>query len=225
MDHNKMENSFFFPPMFLFYFIRLTNHFNWRIFTLQYCDSFCHTSTWISHGYICVSPSWTPLPRLSPPHSFGLSQSTGFGCPASCMNLHWSSILHMVIYIFRCYSLKSSHPRLLPQSPKVCSSHLCLFCFLIYRIIFTLFLNSIYMYVNILYWCLSFSYFTLYNRLPNWRILKEMGVPDHLTCLLRNLYAGQEAIVKIGHGTMDCFKIRKGVHQGYILPPAYLTSM
>ena len=56
-------------------------------------------------------------------------------------------------------------------------------------------------------------------------ILKEMGVPDHLTCLLRNLYAGQEAIVKIGHGTMDCFKIRKGVHQGYILPPAYLTSM
>ena len=136
---------FFFPPMFLFYFIRLTNHFNWRIFTLQYCDSFCHTSTWISHGYICVSPSWTPLPRLSPPHSFGLSQSTGFGCPASCMNLHWSSILHMVIYIFRCYSLKSSHPHLLPQNPKVCPLHLCLFCWLAYRVIVTVFLNSIYM--------------------------------------------------------------------------------
>ena len=46
-----------------------------------------------------------------------------------------------------------------------------------------------------------------------------MGKPDHLTCLLRNLYAGQEATVGIGHGTMNCFKIQKGVHQGYILSP------
>ena len=44
-----------------------------------------------------------------------------------------------------------------------------------------------------------------------------MGIPDHLTCLLRNLYAGQEAIVRTGHGTIDWFQIRKGVHQGYIL--------
>ena len=52
----------------------------------------------------------------------------------------------------------------------------------------------------------------------NWKILKEMGIPDHLTCLLRNLYAGQEATVRIGHGT-DWFQIRKGVHQGFILSP------
>ena len=50
-------------------------------------------------------------------------------------------------------------------------------------------------------------------------ILKEMGIPDHLTCLLRNLYAGQEATVRIGHGTIDWFQIRKGVHQGCILSP------
>ena len=45
----------------------------------------------------------------------------------------------------------------------------------------------------------------------NWKIVKEMGIPDHLTCLLRNLYAGQEAIVRTGHGTTDWFKIGKGV--------------
>ena len=50
-----------------------------------------------------------------------------------------------------------------------------------------------------------------------WKILKEMGIPDHLTCLLRNLYAGQEATVRTGHGTTDLFQIGKGVHQSYIL--------
>ena len=52
-----------------------------------------------------------------------------------------------------------------------------------------------------------------------WKILKEMGIPDHLTCLLRNLYAGQEATVRTGHGTTDWFQIGKGVHEGYILSP------
>ena len=52
-----------------------------------------------------------------------------------------------------------------------------------------------------------------------WKILKEMGIPDHLTCLLRNLYAGQEAIGRTRHETMDWFKIRKGVRQGCILSP------
>ena len=56
---------------------------------------------------------------------------------------------------------------------------------------------------------------------PNklWKILKEMGIPDHLTCLLRNLYAGQKAAVRTGHGTTDWFQIGKGVCQGYILSP------
>ena len=56
-----------------------------------------------------------------------------------------------------------------------------------------------------------------HNRL--WKILQEMGIPDHMTCLLRNLYAGQEATVRTGHGTTDCLKIRKGVRQGCILSP------
>ena len=50
-----------------------------------------------------------------------------------------------------------------------------------------------------------------------WKILHEMGIPDHLTCLLRNLYAGQEATVRTGHGTTDWFQIGKGVHQGSML--------
>ena len=56
-----------------------------------------------------------------------------------------------------------------------------------------------------------------------WIILKEKGIPDHLTCLLRNLYAGQEATVRTGHGTMDCLKIGKGVRQGCILSPCLLN--
>ena len=56
-----------------------------------------------------------------------------------------------------------------------------------------------------------------HNKL--WEILKEMGIPDHLPCVLRNLYAGQEVTVRTGHGTMDWFKVGKGVHQGCILSP------
>ena len=52
-----------------------------------------------------------------------------------------------------------------------------------------------------------------------WKVLKEMGIPDCLTCLLRNLYAGQEATVRTGHGTTDWLQIGKGVHQDCILPP------
>ena len=62
-----------------------------------------------------------------------------------------------------------------------------------------------------------------HNKL--WKILKEMGIPDHLTCLLRNLYAGQEATVRTGRGPTDWFQIGKVVHQGCILSPAYLTNI
>ena len=58
-----------------------------------------------------------------------------------------------------------------------------------------------------------------YAKAFDWKILKEMGLPDHLICLLRNLYAGQEATVRTGHGTTDWFQIGKGVHQGCILSP------
>ena len=59
----------------------------------------------------------------------------------------------------------------------------------------------------------------------NWKILQQTGIPDHLICLVRNLYAGQEATVRTGHGRRDWFQIGKGVGQGCILSPAYLTYM
>ena len=62
-----------------------------------------------------------------------------------------------------------------------------------------------------------------HNKL--WKILKEMGIPDHLTCLLRNLYAGQEATVITVQGTTDWFQIGKGVRQAVYCHPAYLTFM
>ena len=58
-----------------------------------------------------------------------------------------------------------------------------------------------------------------------WKILQQMGIPDHLTCLLRNLYGGQEATVRTAHGTTDWFQIEKGVCQGCMLSPCYLTYM
>ena len=61
--------------------------------------------------------------------------------------------------------------------------------------------------------------FDCVNHNKLWKIVKEMGIPDHLTCLLRNLYAGQEARVRTGHGTTDWFQIGKGVRQGCILSP------
>ena len=62
-----------------------------------------------------------------------------------------------------------------------------------------------------------------HNKL--WKIVKEMGIPNHLTCLSRNLYAGQEAIVRIGHGTTDWFQIGKGYLKAVYCHPAYLTCM
>ena len=62
-----------------------------------------------------------------------------------------------------------------------------------------------------------------HNKL--WKILKEMGIPDHLTCLLRNLYADQGATVRTGHGTTDCFQIGKGVHQDCILSPCLFNRV
>ena len=112
--------------------------FNWRLITLQYCGGFLYALTWISHGCTCV------------PHPEPLSPQ---GCPSApalsalfhASNLDWWSISHIVIHMFQCYSLKSSRPHLLPQNPKVCSLYLCLFCCLAYRVIITIFLNSIYM--------------------------------------------------------------------------------
>ena len=130
----------FFPLHFLCFQLI---YFNWRIITLQYCDGFCHTSIWTGTS-IHVFPSFYPPPPPSSPHLSRLSHSTGFTL-LHALNLPWSSISRMAMYMFQCYSLISFHPRLLPLSPKVCSLHLCLLCCPACRIVGTIFLNSIYM--------------------------------------------------------------------------------
>ena len=72
---------------------------------------------------------------------------------------------------------------------------------------------------NIYYCFIDYAKAFDYGSHKLWKILTEMGIPDHLTCLLRNLYAGQEATVRTGHGTTDWFQIGKGKHQGCILSP------
>ena len=87
-----------------------------------------------------MCPPHTETPSHLPPHSIpvGCPRAPALGALLHALNLHWSSILHMVIYMFQFYSLKSSHPRLLPLSPKVCSLCLCLLCCPAWRTIGTM---------------------------------------------------------------------------------------
>ena len=126
-----------------FFFILF--YFYCSLITLQYYSGFCHTLTWISHGCTCV-PHPEPCSHL-PPHPKPLSHpiAPALSTLSHASNLVQWSASHMIIYTFQLYSLKSSHPCLLPQSPKDCSVHLCLFCYLTYRVIVVIFLNSIYM--------------------------------------------------------------------------------
>ena len=124
-----------------FFFLIFT--FTLFYFTMLYW--FCHTFIWISHG--CT---WVPNPEPPshiPPHTISLGHPSA---PAPsilyhALNLDWCFVSYMILYMFQCHSPKSSHPLPLPQSPKVHSIHLCLFCCLAYRVIITIFLNSIYM--------------------------------------------------------------------------------
>ena len=114
--------------------------------------------------YTC-SPSWTPLPSPSPYQPLGHPSAPAPSIQYHASNLDWWFISYMILYMFQCHSPKSSHPLPLPQSPKDCSIHLCLFYCLAYRVIVTIFLNSIYMrwYTALVFFLLA--YFTLYNRL------------------------------------------------------------
>ena len=94
--------------------------------------------------YMC-SPSWTLLPPPSPYHPSGSSQCTSPKHPVCALNLDWHLVSYMIFYMLQCHSPKSPHPLPLPQSPKDCSIHQCLFCCLVHRVIVTIFLNSIYM--------------------------------------------------------------------------------
>ena len=129
---------------FLISFLKFI-YFNWRLITLQWCSGFCHTLTWISHGCTCV-PHPEPPSHL-PPRTIPLGHPSA---PAPSIlyhasNLDWRFVSYMILYIFQWCSPKSSHPCPLQQSPKDGFIHLCLFCYLTYRVIITIFLNSIYM--------------------------------------------------------------------------------
>ena len=130
---------FFFKVFFKFKFI----YFNWRLITLQYCVGFAihqHESATGVYVFPILNPPPTSLPVPSlwviPVHQ----------PQASCI-LHrtWTGDSFLILYMFQCHSPKSSHPRPHPQSLKYCSIYLCLFCCLAYRVVVTIFLNSIYM--------------------------------------------------------------------------------
>ena len=112
--------------------------------------------------YTC-SASWIPLPAPSPYHPSGSSQCTSPKHPVS--KLDWWFISYMILCMFPCHSPKSSHPLPLPQSPKDCSTHLCLFCCLAYRVIITIFpyhTNIFKTYSIIIICFIFFSFLTWY---------------------------------------------------------------
>ena len=124
----------YFTIFFKFKFI----YFNWRLIILQYCicsATHQHESAMGIHVFLILNPSPTTLPVPS--------QCTSPKDPV--LNLDWWFVSYMILYMFPCHSPKSSYPLSLPQSPKDCSIHRCLFCCLKYRVIVTIFLNSIYM--------------------------------------------------------------------------------
>ena len=125
------------------YFFSFLVYFNWRLITLQYCSGFCHALTSISHG-VHVFPILNPL-LFPSPFPQGHPSEPALSALSHASNLNWQSVSHKVIYMCQCYFLKSSHPHLFPQSPEVCSLHLCFFFCLAYRVLVTIFLNSIYM--------------------------------------------------------------------------------
>ena len=138
------------------------------IFTLFYFTIlywFWHTLTWIHHGCTWAPKHETPshLPSHIIPPDNPRAPAPSILHPAS--NIDWRFVSYMIVYMFQCHSPKSSHPLPLPQSPKVHTTHLCLFCCLAYRVIITIFLNSIYMcyYTVLVFFFLA--YFTLYSQL------------------------------------------------------------
>ena len=144
---------------------------------------FCHTLTWISHECTGVAHPENPSHLLTFPIPQGHPSTPAPSVLSHTSNLDWQSISHMVIYMFQCYSLKSSHSHLLPQSPKVCSLHLCLFCGLAYRIVITIFLTSIY--IRVFIYCIGVNQKEKHHSsILAWRIpwtedpggLKSMGL-------------------------------------------------
>ena len=102
-------------------------------------------SSWLSQDTHVSTYPKLPFHLRHHPVRFSCPRAMALNALHHALNLHWSSILHMAIYMLQYYSLETSHPYLLPHTPKVHSLHLCFFCCLAYRIIVIVFLNSIYM--------------------------------------------------------------------------------
>ena len=127
----ELESNFFF--------------FNFILFNFTILYWFCHISKRICHRYTCVPH---PEPSSLPPLHTNLLGHTSAPAPSiqyRASNLDWQLVSYMILYMFQCHSPKSSYPLPLPQSPKDCSILQCLFCCLVYTVIVTIFLNSIYM--------------------------------------------------------------------------------
>ena len=131
----------------------------------------------MNQPWACMCPPfWTPLPPPSPSHPSGSSQCSGFECPVSCPGLG------LVIYFtYGSIPVSTLFSQIIPPSPfptesKVCSLHLCLFCCVVYRVIVTIFLSSIYMFQYTVLVFFFLTYFTLYNGLqfhpPHWNWFK-----------------------------------------------------
>ena len=139
MGPDAMILDFAFFCIQLIYLFQLeANYFTMLYWFLPYIDM---NQPWCT----CV-PHPEPLSHLRPhPIPQGHPSAPALSTLSHALNLDWWCISHMIIYMFQCYSLKSSHPHSRPQSPKDCSIHLYLFCCLAYMVIVTIFLNSIYM--------------------------------------------------------------------------------
>ena len=133
------------PFSFFFFLFLITVLFIHLFFYFTILYWFCHTLTWIHHGFTRVShpepPSHLPPNPIPLGHPSALALSTLY----HASNQDWQFVSHVIIYMFWCHSLISSCPGSLPQSPKDCFIHLCLFYCLTHRVIVTIFLNSIYM--------------------------------------------------------------------------------
>ena len=138
---DNINGSFFFKLFFIlkFYLLVLVNY---RIITILWWFLPYISMNWPS---VYMYPLYPEPPSHLPSHPLppGYHRAPALGVLYHTSNSQWSSVLHVVMYMFHCYSLKSSQPLLLPLSPKVCS--LCLFCCPAHRIVGTIFLDSIYM--------------------------------------------------------------------------------
>ena len=135
LNRNLLTN-----PVIFFFLIFIFTLF---YFTILYW--FCHTLTRIHHGCTCV-PKQEP-PFQLPPHniSWGHPHAPAPSILYPASDTDWRFVSHMIVYMFQCHSPESSHPLPLLLSPKIRSTHLCLFCCLAYRVITAIFLNSMYM--------------------------------------------------------------------------------